>query len=457
MTRLRLSGERFQASSPPALRIVATLLHSYRTASVLSLPLSVAVLLGSSAEPLAAQAPQDTVASEASTPAAGLSAYLLTAEPGDRVWELFGHNGVLIRDEATGFEGVYHYGLFDMYSDGFVPRFLRGEMMYMSGVSDFQRFLASYGAANRRVWAQALDLTPAQLAELRRLLDESVAPENRTYRYDYFRNNCSTRIRDILDQVLNGQLQAATDTVGGHVTWRTHTRRLTAPVTADGLLGYLGIQLLLGPKGDDETTVWQEGWVPMRLSDQVGSLQVRRGSGTAVPLLASRTLLSESDRDPIPETPPVRAPWFLMAGLLLSGLLWIGARTATRGGALARVPGALLSGGWGLLTGLLGLLFVAVHWTDHEFMYWNQNVLLFSPLGLALLVLFPLAHMRAASGAWLQRLSGATLGLAILAAVLWLLPWTRQGNGDWLLLTLPVYATLWWVARRELPAVAVAS
>ncbi len=50
-----------------------------------------------------------------------LSAYLLTAEPGDQVWELFGHNGVLLRDESSGFEGVYHYGLFDMYSAGFIP------------------------------------------------------------------------------------------------------------------------------------------------------------------------------------------------------------------------------------------------------------------------------------------------------------------------------------------------
>ncbi|NNM35324.1 MAG: DUF4105 domain-containing protein [Gemmatimonadetes bacterium] len=418
------------------------------------------VLAGPLLQPAAAQATSAGQAPLSGAPEAGrnLSAYLLTAEPGDRVWELFGHNGVLIRDESTGFEGVYHYGLFDMYSDGFVPRFLRGEMMYMSGVSELTWFLASYGAANRRVWAQRLDLTPAQLGELRRLLDESVAPENRTYRYDYFRNNCSTRIRDILDQVLGGELSAANDTVRGGddpVTWRTHTRRLTAPLTGDGLLGYLGIQLLLGPKGDEATTVWQEAWVPMRLRDQVGALSLHRGGGPGVSLEASRAVWSESDREPPPSRPPTRAPWFLLAGLLMAGLFWAAARSAAGGSRPARLPGALLGATWGLLTGLLGLLFVAVHWTDHEFMYWNQNVLIFSPLGLALSVLLPLAHLRSASGPWLRRLTGATLGLAAIAAILWLIPWTRQGNGDWLLLALPVCGTLWWVAWRGLPPDAV--
>ena len=410
------------------------------------------MLAGLLATGLAGQAPSEGAPRPAPSQESTLSAHLLTAEPGDQIWELFGHNGLLLRDEASGFEGVYHYGLFDMYSAGFVPRFLRGEMMYMSGVSDLPRFLASYAATNRRVWAQQLDLTPDQLLELRELLDESVALENRTYRYDYFRNNCSTRIRDILDQVVDGGLEEAGDVHEGHVTWRTHTRRLTSPLTANGLLGYLGIQLLLGPKGDEETTVWQEGWVPMRLRDQVASLEMRRGGDGSVPLEASSAMWSDSDRESLPASPPRRAPWFLLAGLLIGGIFVAGAHQAARGGMVARTPAALFGAAWGLLTGLLGLLFVAVHWTDHEFMYWNQNILVFSPLGLALMVLLPISHLRGSSGPWLRKITGATLGLVALASLLWLIPWTRQGNGDWLLFGLPVYGALWWIARRVLPA-----
>ncbi len=324
-------------------------------------------------------------------------------------------------------------------------------MMYMSGVSDLRHFLASYEVANRKVWAQRLDLTPDQLLHLRQLLDSSVAPENRTYRYDYFRNNCSTRIRDILDEVLDGQLQEATDKGPADATWRTHTRRLTAPTTLNGIVGYLGIQLLLGPKGDEETTAWQEAWVPMKLREDVASLQIIGPDGLPASLEASVGLWSDSDREPEVDSPPTRGPWFLLAGVLLAMLMWLGAKGASAGRRGHGVLGAAAGAGWGLLTGLLGLLFLAVHFTDHEFMYWNQNVLIFSPLGLALVLLIPRAYLRGASSAGLRRVTGATLGLLGLAVLLWILPWTRQGNGDWLLFGLPVYGSLWWVAHRMLP------
>ena len=389
---------------------------------------------------VAAQDPADV-------PGADLAVYLLTAEPGDQVWELFGHIALLVRNTDTGREAVYHYGLFDFASPGFVPRFLKGEMMYSSGRGDFQRFLRSYGAANRKVVAQELNLTPVERLRVLRELETAVLPENRVYRYEYYLNNCSTKIRDVIDAALGGQLEQATASSGTGVTWRDHTRRLTSPT-----IWYAGFQILLGPKGDEPTSAWEEMWIPMRVRDIVRDMTVDRGNGDPVPLVASEELWTDSTRPPEPTgVPGGMALRFLLGGFLFSGVLYGLGHRGANAGRLVRLGAVSASGLWALLCAFLGLVLIAVHWTDHEFMYWNQNALLFTPLGIPLLGLLPGSFLRGSSGLWTRRLTTAALGLALFAAVLWLMPWTRQGNGELILFALPVHATLWWIVNGRLP------
>ena len=371
-----------------------------------------------------------------------LSVHLLTVGPGDRVEELFGHNVLLIRDSATGTEQAFNYGLFDPTESGFLLNFFRGRMMYRVAPLPLDYTLASYRAAGRWVWAQELDLEPASRAQLLDLLETASMPENSRYRYEYFLNNCSTKLRDALDVVLGGQLRTAADSSGDSgVSWRYHTRRLTA----GKLHFYAGIDLLLGPKGDESTTTWQEMWVPMKLRDMVGALHVVRSDGSRTRLVRSEAIWVESEREQLPATSRSMELLFLFfgtgVGLVLVILGRQSASGSRRGSLGLSVAGCL----WGGFCFVAGTLLVAMHWTDHEFMYWNRNLLLFSPLGPGVAFALVRVTRRGSTGLWGRRFALGSLALAIVALILYLTPAVRQENLVMIAFALPVHLAVCWV------------
>ena len=387
----------------------------------------------------AAPAPNET---RTSVPGETLSVHLLTVGPGDRVEELFGHNVLLIRDSATGSEQAFNYGLYDPNESGFLLNFFKGRMMYRVAPLPLDYSLASYRAAGRRVWAQELDLEPAARLRLRDLLVTASLPENSFYRYEYFLNNCSTKLRDVLDVVLDGQLRAATDSADDSgVSWRYHTRRLTA----GKLHFFAGIDLLLGPRGDESTTTWQEMWVPMKLRDTLGAFYITRSDGSRTRLVRSEAIWVESERTSEPATSRSMELLFMFFGTGV-GLLFviIGRRSASasRGGRLGLVIAGCL---WGTFCFVTGAVLVAMHWTDHEFMYWNRNFLLFSPLGLGVAVGLVRVARRGTTGLWGRRFALGSLGLTIVALVLYLIPAVRQENLVMIAFALPVHLAVCWV------------
>ena len=376
-------------------------------------------------------------------PGASLTFHLLTAEPGDALWELFGHNALLVRDSATGYEAAFNYGLFDFGAPGFAARFVLGHMTYWVDAMPLAPMLVRYREQRRRVWAQELDLTPAQKSRLLALLESATLPENRSYRYDYFRENCSTKLRDVLDEALDGQIRRATDDDASSA-WRTHTRRLTAR----SVVGYLGIQLLAGPRADEPTTAWQEMWVPMKLRDTLAGLAVAGADGRSRPLVRSEELWIESDRTPEAVDPPSFTWLFLFAGLA-GGLFFVivaqWAATASRLGAWAF---GITGVAWGLFCGVVSVVVVGMHWTDHEFLYMNRNILVFSPAGLGLAVLAPLVAARMQAAPKWSWVAGVAVLLSVAALVLWAIPGLRQGNLEWIAFALPVHAGAWWSLAR---------
>jgi len=382
----------------------------------------------------------------ATDPGASLSVHLLTIGPGDRLWELFGHNALLVRDLATGYEAALNYGIFDSSSPGFAGRFLRGRMLYATAPQSLAGTLDRARAANREVRAQELELDPAQRSELLQLLQHDALPENRFYRYHYYLNNCSTKLRDLLDRVLDGQLRAAAETAPPQATWRDHTRRLTSAST----VGYLGLQLLVGPRGDRPTTPWEEMWVPMKLRDTLAGLTVVRADGTRVPLVRSEALWVESTRPAPPASPPDFNTLFPLAGAAIAILFGMAAYWAKD----ESVPGRLALGagtfGWAAWCSFVSLLLVAMHWTDHEFLYWNWNILVFSPACLGLTILFPRAAWRMECGPWLRRLSALAVLLAGAALLFSFVPGLGQDNREWAAFALPVHLSVWWIAHRIL-------
>ena len=384
------------------------------------------------------------VAASTQVPGETLTVHLLTVGPGDRVEELFGHNALLIRDSATGHERAFNYGIFDPSAAGFLWNFFRGRMMYRVAAGSLDSMLAAYRAAGRRVWAQELGLDPAARVRLLNLLETASLPENSQYRYEYFLNNCSTKLRDVLNVVLDGQLRAATEASGDdaeRVSWRYHTRRLTA----SRLHYYAGIDLLLGPRGDESTTAWQQMWIPMKLRDTVGALFITRGDGYRTRLVSSEEVWLESERGNEPVTSRSMELLFLFFGTALGVVFVILGRHAAAGSRPGRVALSVAGLLWGGFCFVAGVMLAAMHWTDHEFMYWNRNFLVFSPLGLGVaLGLFRTAR-QGATGLWGRRFVLGAVGLAVLALLLYLVPVARQDNLAMIAFALPVHLAVCWV------------
>ena len=420
---------------------------------VLLLALLAVVLAGVAPRPVAAQGnvpdgppPIGPLTAADSAAAASIQVYLLTMGPGDAVWEKFGHNALWIRDPARGIDLAYNWGLFDFNEADFIPRFLKGNMRYWMEGIPAEPMIAFYARSDRSVWAQELELTPAQKLELERFVQWNALEENKHYHYDYYLDNCSTRVRDALDRVLGGAIRSATDTVATGTTYRWHTRRLT-----EGELPiYTGIDLVLGQPGDRDISAWAEMFLPMRLRDRIANLRVTGEDGVSRPLVRREVALYTARRAPEASAPSNLVAGYLAVGVALGLIIVIVGEAAARDSRGARATLAVTGTLWSLLAGLCGLI-MTLTWTatDHVFMYRNENLLQFTPLSLLLVFLLPRLFLRGASARLAWWIAALVAALSIAGFVLQLLPAFVQVNGEIIALALPVHLALAWAAYRS--------
>lgn len=362
--------------------------------------------------------------------------YVLTFGPGDHPFFKFGHNAIWIQPrDQPGL--VYNFGTFQFDSPVLIPKFLRGRLKYWLSVSPAVETLYSYQASNRTIEAQELDLTPAEARALWENLRRNERPENREYLYDYFWDNCSTRVRDAVDVVLGGAVRNAAR-VEGDLSFRGHALRMTS----DMLPVYLGLHLGLGSLTDAPLTAWEESFLPERLRDLLRATRVTR-DGRPVPLVKGERVLYQARRPPVPDRPPVWTPAFAVVGLGLGGGLALLGATARRRRS-ARIALGATTSFLGFVLGLLGLILVLL-WllTNHKAAHANANILQFAPWALALVVYGvgvargrPVAVRRAL---WLVA-AAALLSVVGLAAKL--APGSTQDNHAFIALLLPFWVGL---------------
>jgi hypothetical protein len=301
---------------------------------------------------------------------------VMTMGPGKAVYERFGHNAIVVVDTVLRRDWVYNYGTFDFAQPGFVRRFVEGRPLYWLGVAGWDATLRSYQYAERRVEVQELALRPEQKAQLAFELARNAEPANREYRYDYFRDNCSTRVRDMLDRVLGGALRAGTEGRPAEGTLRFHMAR---SLTTD-LPMYVGILAAMGPAVDRPLDQWDEMFLPAKLQERLRELRVVDPTGRDVPLVAREATVLDLDVYRVEPVPPDRRLAFAAVGLLLALVIATGVR-AGRVGAVGRAVGGL----WLVLAGVAGVV-LALLWlaTNHVATRGNRNLLLLSPLALLL-------------------------------------------------------------------------
>lgn len=392
--------------------------------------------------------PQATDPAPAPTPGAAPAVRLATVDPGAIYWQRFGHNALLIGDGDDAI--AYNFGYFDFEQPDFMPRFLSGRMLYQAVAFPAGADLAGYAAEQRSVHLQLLDLKPEQARRLAADLAHAVQPEQRDYLYEYFRANCSTRLRDALDDAMGGALRSQTAGRSRGYTYRMHAMRL-----ADGLPWMaLGIDLGLGPDADRRLSFWDEMFIPEQLRRNLREVRTADGG----PLVLEDGTWFDSGHAPPPELPRNRRTGFALTGLALAAaLLWLGGQARRR--PWARRTLVLAAGTTHLLLGLAGAVLLLL-WlaTDHVAAHGNENLFLLSPLSL-LLVPAWLRRWRPAPPAR-RRIGTALAWLVALAAVAGLLAKALpqvfvQANLHWCLLLVPLHLALLHAWRhldaRELP------
>ena len=264
-------------------------------------------------------------------PGADLAVSLITFGPGEELWERFGHNAIEIRDTATGATRLYNYGMFDFAQKNFFVNFASGRMEYQIAVGDPAAEYPVYVDEGRWIVRQELNLTPAQRAGLFEFLENNARPENAQYRYDYFRANCSTKVRDALDQALGGAIKKQLIPPSRGFSYRTDADRLMRSDTA--LM--LAIDAGLGPYSDQRLSYWDESFVPMEFMRHAREISLTDAAGNKLPLVANETVLNQGHL-PDPQEFPPRWIWGALATGIITALILLGL-TRARANMAARL------------------------------------------------------------------------------------------------------------------------
>lgn len=186
---------------------------------------------------------------------------LLTCSSGDELYSAYGHSAIRLKDPNLRLDVVFNYGTFDFDTPFFYLRFLNGTLDYMLSTASYSRFINSYSREGRGVEESELILSITQKAEIERLLIENAQPQNRSYRYDFFFDNCATRIRDIVFKVAGVDVEKIKSNVED-VTFRDCLHEKVGPNEWSGF----GIDIILGVRADERVSAYEKALLPDHLN-----------------------------------------------------------------------------------------------------------------------------------------------------------------------------------------------
>lgn len=284
---------------------------------------------------------------------------LLTCTPGDELYSLFGHTAIRITDSSAATDVVYNYGTFNFDDKNFYLKFVQGKLNYFVSADDFETFKYQYQVTNRGITEQVLMLSSSEKIALHNFLRENLNEENRYYQYDFFFNNCTTKIRDILLK-----MKSPPPHLPAVMPITTRFRQAIHAYLDKGQQPWskLGIDILLGAKTDRVMTASDQQFLPDNL---MKSLDSSRNNGI---VQSSQNLYQ---LEPIVKNTGWFSPMvFFASWLLLMIVLQITAKE--------KWP-VLIGGLDGLLfflTGFLGIVLILM-WvaTDHSMTKDNYNLL----------------------------------------------------------------------------------
>jgi hypothetical protein len=296
---------------------------------------------------------------------------VITCGPGqNELYSAFGHSAFRVTDPVNGLDYAFNYGVFDFSQPNFYLNFARGHNYYKLAVQDYKQFEYFYRYYNRYVHEQVLNLTPQQKQRLFDYLQWNALPENQTYLYDYFYDNCATKLPAIVAMVFQDSVVFD----GTHITTNYSIRQLTDLYLKRQPWGDLGIDLCLGLPMDKKATPYEHMFLP----DYVEA-GFDHATLNSKPLVKQKNIIYES----VPESfhlSPFR-PMYVFSALavLIAVISWIDFRRKKVSDWLD----VTLFGITGAVGFLLLLLWVA---TDHKAAANNLNLLWALPTHLLVVV-----------------------------------------------------------------------
>ncbi|NNE78267.1 MAG: DUF4105 domain-containing protein, partial [Pricia sp.] len=213
---------------------------------------------------------------------------IITCGPGNEMYSVFGHSAIRVKDPSQGINVVYNYGTFDFTTPNFTLKFARGKLDYTLAKQSFPYFLLQYEEENRWVKSQALELTLTERQALFDFLETNYLPENRDYKYDFFYDNCATKIWDVLKETYGNKLDFDEQYLDELFT---HRQLIRQNVPINTWLGF-GIDLALGSVIDDKATAKEHMFLPLYTM-----FQLERAQLSSKPLASSTESLFETRQE----------------------------------------------------------------------------------------------------------------------------------------------------------------
>lgn len=286
---------------------------------------------------------------------------LLTIGPGDQLNDAFGHSGIRIKDPMFNLDIVFDYGRYDFSAEGFYINFAKGKLDYEIGWTNFERFISYYSAQKRRVTSQIIELDLDEKQRLFELLQQKIQPQNKTYPYDFFYNNCATKIKDDIIEVSKNPLILVQPEGFSLMTFRDLIR---THVPSNSWGGF-GIDLALGSVIDQQASLEEHLFLPSYLNLILGLSKFEVSDKNVV----KETRVLSSLQNPYPNN-------FWSSPLFVFGILSIISLILTvlnyKSGHRSKILDLLIF----FTTGFVGLILTLLWFgTDHTATAYNYNML----------------------------------------------------------------------------------
>lgn len=293
--------------------------------------------------------------------------YLITCGPGTETYSIYGHSALRIVVPESGSDIVYNWGVFDFNTPHFVWKFAKGRLNYMLAATTFERFQQEYFLEQRWMQVQEINLEPEEKIHLMQLIAENLQPENVEYLYDFFYDNCSTRIRDLLEKVLGNNLMYPPDDPKQVFSFRImagNYQRIYPWLNT-------GIDLILGTPCEKKAHLRDRMFLPIEMQKELSTSLLKR-SGRMVPLLKNPETVFSFD-EPQKKIAFHKSPTFAFSLLLVVVVIFF---ALIKNKKAARITDLIIF----LFFSCLALFMLFSNFmTDHWQLKRNLNILWLSP------------------------------------------------------------------------------